>query len=72
MNSYQRLKQKNEKLRKEYAELFAQFVKVIEDPDSDESLSIKHKILMENSVVKVWAFGTRNGLTTTGLLEQIN
>lgn len=71
MNSYQRLKKKNEKLREEYRELFQKFVKVIRDPNSTESLLISSEIDMQARTADSWMFGQRKGYTMLGLLEQI-
>lgn len=71
MNSYQRLKKKNEKLREEYRELFQKFVKVIRDPESYEAISISEEISQQARTADLWVFGQRNGYTMLGLLEQI-
>jgi len=41
MNSYQRLKKKNEELQKQYSELFGKIDQYLKEPDSEEALAFK-------------------------------
>lgn len=71
MNSYQKLKQKNEKLRQEYSDLFIKFAKYIENPDTYENIQVAQEILMKHSYNKIVMFGQRN-YSTLGLLDAIS
>lgn len=72
MNSYQRLKKKIKDEQEKYRKLLIDFRKVVEDPESNESIEISTRIRMEADSERILMMGVSKGYNMMGLLEQIS